>query len=185
MGMEGWTSTITATLPGVLHSPCLTYVVWHVQGTLLCSQGAPHPLHAVPCCAIPCKSVPRSAVMCQVVPCHAMPCTAGWKRGVTDLLAEGARRCSCGRGPSLCMGTGCAVLLRNRSARGMIDLVSAGGGLSQCQASAQMGALKGESPFPLLKAEQQSPCHHPRPCSHIMAIIGPTAAGSCPALGSA
>lgn len=83
------------------------------------------------------------------------------------------------------MGTGCAVLLRNRSARGMIDLVSAGGGLSQCQASAQMGALKGESPFPLLKAEQQSPCHHPRPCSHIMAIIGPTAAGSCPALGSA
>lgn len=90
-----------------------------------------------------------------------MPCAAGRKRGVTDLLAEGARPCSCGRGPSLCMGTGCAVLLRNSPARGMIDLVSAGGGLSQCQASAQMGALKGESPFPLLKAEQQSPCHHP------------------------
>lgn len=62
--------------PGVLHSPCLTYVVWHVQGTLLCSQGAPRPLHAVPCCAIPCKAVPCSAVMCQVVPCHGMPCHA-------------------------------------------------------------------------------------------------------------
>lgn len=30
LGMEGWTSTITATLPGVLHSPCLAQVVWHV-----------------------------------------------------------------------------------------------------------------------------------------------------------
>lgn len=148
-----------------------------------CSSSSPRRAmlcHTMQSCAMLCCDVPGCAM-----PCHAMPCTAGWKRGVTDLLAEGARRCSCGRGPSLCVGTGCAVLLRNRSARGMIDLVSAGGGLSQCQASAQMGALKGESPFPLLKAEQQSPCHQPRPCSHIMAIIGPTAAGSCPALGSA
>lgn len=82
------------------------------------------------------------------------------------------------------MGTGCAVLLRNCSAWGMIDLVSAGGGLSQCQASAQMGALKGESPFPLLKAEQQSPCHHPRLCSHILAIISPVAAGSAQPWGA-
>lgn len=77
------------------------------------------------------------------------------------------------------MGTGCAVLRRSSSAQGMIDLVSASGGLSQCQASAQTGALKGESPFPLRKAEQQSPRRHPRPRSHILGIIGPAAAGGC------
>lgn len=113
-----------------------------------------------------------------------MPCTAGRKRGIPGLLVEGTRPCSCGRSPSLCMGTDCAVMLRNSSARGMIDLVSAGSGLSQCQASAQMGALKGESPFPLLKAEQQSPSHHPRLCSHILAIIGPVAAGSAQPRGA-
>lgn len=82
------------------------------------------------------------------------------------------------------MGTGCALLLRNSSAWGMIDLVSAGSGLSQCQASAQMGALKGESPFPLLKPEQQSPCHHPHLCCHILAIIGPVASGSAQPWGT-
>lgn len=40
------------------------------------------------------------------------------------------------------------------TARGMIDLVSASGGLSPCQAPAQTAALKGESPFPLRKAER-------------------------------
>lgn len=82
------------------------------------------------------------------------------------------------------MGTSCVVLLRSSSAQRMIDLVSASGGLSQCQASAQMGALKGESPFPLRQEEQQSPRRHLQPCSHVLGITGPAVVGSCPALGA-
>lgn len=85
----------------------------------------------------PLQSTSSSSSPCHAVPCHAMlGATASRQGGVTGCLAEGARPCSCGRGPSLCMGTSHAVLLRSSSARGMIDLVSASGGLSQCQASA-------------------------------------------------
>lgn len=122
LGMEGWANAITASLSGAPHSPWFSSGKW--------SDMCRKPSFAVHIFLI--LSVP-----CHAVPCHAvLGATASRQRGVTGCLAEGARPCSCGRGPSLCMGTGHAVLLRSSSARGMIDLVSASGGLSQCQASA-------------------------------------------------
>lgn len=130
----------------------------------------------------PLQSISSSSCPCHAMLCHAMlrwmPLQAG--RGVSQAFwQKGPDPASAGGGPNPCMGTGHAVLPRSSSAREMIDLVSASGGLSQCQASAQMAALKGESPFPLRKADQQSPHCHPRPRSHILGITGPVAAGPC------
>jgi len=138
----------------------------------------------MPCCAMPYRAMPCHvklchAVLCHAMPCHAVPCQVPLQAG------RGVSQAGWQKGPEhACMGTGYTVLPRSSSAWGMIDLVSANGGLSQCQASAQTGALKGESPFPLRKAEQQSPRCRPRSCSHVLGITGPTAAGSCPAPGS-
>lgn len=186
--MEGWASSTAATLPGAPHGPWLCGGTW--SGMYREPGSLPHTLHAVPYYVTLCH-----AMLCRVVPCHAMPhrtmpCWLPLQAGrgpPRASLAEGAGPLSCGRGPSPCTGTGRAVRPRSSSARGMIDLVSASGGLSRCQASAQTGALKGESPFPLRKAEWQSPrCRlppQPRPRSHILGIIGPAAAGSGERLG--
>ena len=70
LGMEGWTSTITATLPGALRGPRSA-----VAHGLACAGS--HPLEmesssTSSCHAMPCKTVPCHAVPCHTVPCHAM-----------------------------------------------------------------------------------------------------------------
>lgn len=103
---------------------CCTALVWHmwsgmyrepsfaVRVLLILSM----PCHAVLCHAKLC----RTAVVCQVVPCCAMHCRQ----------QEGCHKSSGRRGQTLLLwerphvlGDCCAVLLRNNSARGMIDLV--------------------------------------------------------------
>lgn len=159
-----------------------------MQGILLCSQSLPRAFRAMLCCDIPCLAVP-----CYVELYHAAlhhNCTTWWwalpeaGRGASqDIWQERPDPASTGEAPARAWAP--VVLPRSSSARGMIDLLSASGGLSQCQASAQTGALKGESPFPLWQAEQQSPRRHPLLRFRILSTIGPVATSSCPALGSA
>lgn len=92
----------------------------------------------VPYDAPPCRAMPHHATQCHRVPsCHVV-CHRN--------QAEGPKSPS---GAAAAPARAWAP-----SARGMIDLVSASGGLSPCQAPAQTAALKGESPFPLRKAER-------------------------------
>lgn len=97
------------------------------------------------CHAILCHAVPRNAVLCQdTVPCF----------GCYYTQAEGCHRHSGNRAHSPSGGAVAPAHAWALTTQGMIDLASVSSGLSQCQASAQMAALKGESPFPLRKAEQ-------------------------------
>lgn len=149
-------------------------MVWHVQGILLCSQSLPRTLHAMLCCDLPWLAVPCRVELCHAAlhHDHATLCRALSEAGrgaSQDIWQERPDPAPAGEAPACAWAP--VVLLRSSSAQGMIDLLSASGGLSRCQASAQTGALKGESPFPLRKAEQQSPAATPCSVSTSWALL--------------
>lgn len=114
LGMEGWTGAIRATRPDGPHGAWLCSGTWSGMCRALSFAVRVFLVlcHAMSCCTMPCK-----AVQCHAVPCCAVPrCKRA--EGCHRHLATGARPCSCGRGPSPCVGTSHTVLPRSSSARG-------------------------------------------------------------------